>query len=43
MSISLRLRKVRTTFVSKPGNFAKKPMPEMLRLKIIGDGRQAGI
>jgi hypothetical protein len=42
MSISLRLRKVRTTFVSKPGNFAKKPMPEMLRLKIIGDGRASG-
>jgi hypothetical protein len=42
VSISLRLRKVRTTFVSEPGNFAKKPMPEMLRLKIIGDSRASG-
>ena len=33
---------MRTTFVSKPGNFAKKPMPEMLRLKIIGDSRASG-
>jgi hypothetical protein len=38
MSISLRLRKVRTTFVSKPGDFVKTPMPEMLRMEIIGDG-----